>query len=326
MTMDLDESGDSNSTRRLPTEDEEIDVPRHFEWEIRDLVHPITLRRVTLWRIGLLVGALAVAGLVAWAVFLRPPSGEALLSDVVEAAGGEANWNAVKAGSFTRVHTWYDEDGTVSGTERETFYFDKAGEFRLVIEAETNQGEVVIGRDDDGYWATMDGVSGDPREIAHNLGMMCDSEKCSPICAAEMAFYRFSMPFKLTDPGVIPDYAGETTLNGRPVSKLSVTYEGDIGGDRWVLFVDQESKLVRKVEHYPVADGNTPPEEFYWTDYQTAGGLTFSHQRSYYRSNGTKLEEYTITDVDFSSEIPDEQFARPDGADTQPVAEASLEQ
>lgn len=316
----------SDEKEPLQKEREEIDVPRRIDWEIKDLVHPITLRRVTLWRIGLALGALVLAGLVAWVLFFRPPSGEALLADVVDAAGGQASWNAVEEGTFTRLHTLYNEDGTVSGTERETFYFDKDGEFRLVIESETDQGHVVIGRDDEGYWATKDGVPGEARKIARNLGMMCDSEKCSPICAAEMAFYRFSMPFKLTDPGVIPEYAGEATLNGEPVSKLSITYKDGVGGDRWVLFVDQESKLIRKVEHYPSAEGNTPPEQFYWTDYRSAGGLTFSHQRAYYRSNGNKLEDYTITDVDFTSDLPDERFDRPAASNEQAVAEASLQQ
>lgn len=309
----------------LRKDPEEVNVPRRIDWEIKDLVHPITLRRITLWRAGLALGILVIAGLVTWAVFFRPPSGEALLADVVEAAGGQANWNAIEEGTFTRVHTLYDEDGTVSGTERETFYFDKEDEFRLVIESTTNEGHVVIGRDDDGYWATKDGVPGDPRRIARSLGMMCDSEQCSPICAAEMAFYRFSMPFKLTDPGVIPEYTGEATLNGQPVSKLSITYEEGVGGDRWVLFVDQESKLIRKVEHYPSAESNTPPEQYYWTDYRNANGLTFSHQRAYYRSNGNKLEDYTITDVDFTSNIPDERFDRPEDSDAQPVAETSLQ-
>ena len=61
-------------------------------------------------------------------------------------------------------------------------------------------------------------------------------------------------------------------------------------------------------------------EEIYWSDYQTEDGITFSHTRSYYRSNGSKLEEYVISDVDFSTPISDERLVRPESRTVQNVS------
>lgn len=301
--------------------DGEVKVPRRINQEIKDLVHPIVLRRAMLWRIGLGVSVLIGVGLAAWLAFFRP-SGEALLAAAVEAAGGMESWNAIDDGTFTRVHTQYDEQGEPISTETETFYFKKVGDFRLVIESETDLGHVVIGRDDEGYWAMQDGESVNPVAVARQLGMMCDSEYCTPDCAAGMAFYRFSLPFKLTDPGVMPAHLGRTELNGRPVSLLEARFDPEVGSDRWVFFVDDETKLIRKIEHYGGLDTDAPPAEIYWSDHKTEYGITFSHRNVYYRSNGKKLEEYVIQDVDFATPVSDEIFVRP--ARRTAVASASM--
>lgn len=289
-----------------------IKVPRHVEHEIKDLVDPIVLRRTLLWRAGLGLGVLITLGLVTWFAFFRAPTGDTLLADAVEAAGGMDNWNAIDGGSFTRLHIRYDETGTPIGEETERFYFQKNNDFKILVESDSDYGKVVIGKDDEGYWATKDGESVDPVVVAKRLRMMCDGDFCSPDCAASMAFYRFSMPFKLTDPGVLPAYAGKATLNGAPVSLLEITYEPGVGNDRWVLFVDDESKLIRKIEHYAGVNTDAPPETIYWSDHQTEAGVTFSHRNAYYRSNGTKLEEYVISDPDFTTPIPAERFVRPE--------------
>lgn len=291
--------------------DGEVNIPRHINQEIKDLVHPIVLRRAMLWRTALGAVVLIGIGLAAWLAFFRP-SGEVLLAATVEAAGGMESWNAIDDGSFTRVHTRYDEQGVPISTETETFYFKKVGDFRLVIESESDFGHVVIGRDDEGYWAMQDGESANPVAVARQLGMMCDSEYCTPDCAASMAFYRFSLPFKLTDPGVIPAHLGRSELNGRPVSLLEARFDPEVGGDRWVFFVDDETRLIRKIEHYDGLDSDAPPSEIYWSDHRTEYGITFSHRNVYYRSNGQKLEEYVIQDVDFETSVPDEVFIRPD--------------
>lgn len=298
----------------------DVHVPKSVDWEIKDIVQPVTVRRRTLWTGGGILFILLIAGGLAWYFITKPPSGEALLAEMVEAAGGMDNWQTIQDGSFTRVHTLYNEDGAVEKTVTETYYFRKGSDWHMLIESDGELGHVQIGRDDEGYWATRDGESAPPVVVARSLGMVCESEYCTPQCGAEMAFYRFSLPFKLTDPGVTPRYAGMASLNGRDVDVLDVTFEPEVGSDRWVFFVDPESKLIHKIQHYDSLEGDAPPEEIYWSDHRSVDGITFSHRQSYYRSNGTKLEEYVITEADFDREFADEMFIRPDKRSIQPAS------
>lgn len=308
----------STELRPDPTrpEDAPVKVPRRVGHEIKDLVDPIVLRRTMLWRVGLAVVALAVVGVIAWAAFLRPPTGEALLADAVEAAGGMAPWHAVDGGTFTRVHTVFDEDEQPVRvvTERHAFrYGDDGG---IVMETSGGGDVARIGRSNSGYWATLNGELVAPGPLAQDMDMMCESDLCTPTCSMELAFYRFSMPFKLTDPGVVPTYGGSATLAGRPVSLLNIGFEEGVGGDRWTLYVDDETKLIRKIDYYENADleaVDTPPTEIYWSDHRPEDGLVLSHRQTYYRSNGTKLEEYVISDVDLTSPVSEAVFEHPTG-------------
>ncbi|MFQ5707586.1 MAG: hypothetical protein ACE5HO_09075 [bacterium] len=295
---------------KVPNED--IKVPKRVAVHIRDLIDPIVVRRTTIAK--LTVGAVAVlaVGVLAWRLFLAPPSGKELLAEVVAAAGGMENWNRIEVGTYTRVRTVFDEDGRPIRQEPSTYYFRKGSkEYGLVVETVTSEGPIKIGFDGKQYWATKNGLSVPPEPLARQQGYMCDSDKCTPLCAAEMSFYRFSMPFKLIDPGAIPKYIGADMLNGSSVSLLQITFDPSVGKDRWVLFVDNKTKLIDKIEHYASINGDVPPEEIYWSDHRTEFGITFSHKNTYYRSNGKKLEEYEIRNVDFRSAIPDEKFQKP---------------
>lgn len=297
--------------------DNDVKVPWWVRWEIKDLVDPIVLRRRWIWFSMLTVSVLIGAAFLGWVLFSQGPSGEALLQEMVQAAGGMEQWKAVEEGTFTRVHQQYDANGNVERTVEQKFYFKEGKEgAQLAVETTGKQGRIVIGRGADGYWATQDGTPVQPLTVAQSMGFMCESEQCTPLCGAEMAMYRFAMPFKLTDPGVNSRNIGTAMLNGVPVYLLEVTYDPEIGSDRWLFYVDQKSKLIQKVEHFGSTTSSSPPEEIYWTDYQTKQGLTFSHRRSYYRNNGTKLEEYLIKDVDFQSPVAAERFVRPAGLTT----------
>ncbi len=288
---------------------EKVKVPLKVNSDIKDMVEPIVVRRSLLRRAGMgLLAAVMIIG-VAWYMFFLPPNGEDLLDDVIEVAGGLDNWNKIDEGKFTRTRYLFDEDGKVIDIQPANYFFTKGDkDFKIVIDTKTPNGEVVIGYDGEKYWATDGGQPADPPGVARPLGMMCESEHCTPTCAAEMAFYRFSMPFKLKDPGVIPRYTGTADLNGREMQLLEITYDPKVGRDRWVLFVDKESKLIRKIEHYTGKDENVPPEEIYWSEHKAHAGITFSTKNTYYRSNGNKLEEYVISDIDFISSLPESVF------------------
>lgn len=289
-----------------------VKVPLHVEHEIRDLVHPIVLRRAWLRRAALAVVALAVVGAGVWFV-QGPYAGQALLAEAVDAAGGMASWEAVEGGTFTRVHTVFDEDEQPVRvvTERHAFGLGDGG--GIVMQTSAGDAVARIGRDGTGYWATLNGEPVDPEPLAHEMDMMCESDECTPTCSMELAFYRFSMPFKLTDPGVVPTHGGSAMLAGRPVSLLHVGFKEGVGNDRWTLYVDDETKLIRKIDYFENADLDaidTPPQEIYWSDHRAENGVVLAHRQTYYRANGTKLEEYDIRDVDLASPVPAAALSR----------------
>ncbi len=292
---------------------DEVKIPHSVNARIKDLVNPIVIRRTTLWKITIALLLIAIASLIIRHFFFAPPNGEELLAEVVEAAGGMEQWNRIHEGTYTRIRTVYDENGNIIKQQPTRYYFRKGSKgFGLVLETVTDEGLIKIGFDGNEYWAIKNGELVPPEPLARSLGYMCESDKCTPLCSAEMSFYRFSIPFKLTDPGAIPKYIGSKELNGRPVALLEVTFKPNVGRDRWVFYVDKESKLIQKVEHFERVNSVSPPEEIYWSDYRTEFGITFSHRNTYYRSNGSILEEYKITNVDFKTPLSDDIFKKPE--------------
>jgi hypothetical protein len=135
-----------------------------------------------------------------------------------------------------------------------------------------------------------------------------------------MAFFRFSMPFKLKDKGVNASLAStDLTLanlnflgsSGEKPTLLDISYDPKVGKDRWRFYVDPKDQLIHKMEYYNKSDmGESRPEEIYWTDHKTVDGITFSHRWTRYWPNGKVMDEYIYSDVDFKSEIPDSFFER----------------
>ncbi|HEV8080072.1 MAG TPA: hypothetical protein VGP43_05120 [Chitinophagaceae bacterium] len=293
--------------------DEDVKLPWKTELNIKDLVNPITVRRIKIFQVlGISLLVLGI-GFFAWWVFTKPPSGERIVKDMITAAGGMEQWKNIQDGNFVRTHHLYDENGKIIKQSEETFFFKNNPDgHQLMIKSKTNEGDnVMVGHDKVGYWATVNDKSIDPVKVAKDLEFMCEGEHCSPVCASEMALYRMSFPFKLADYGVKPRNAGTAVLNGEKAMLLDVTFDPKVGHDRWVFYVDPSSKLIRKIEHYPSVKGNVQPEEIYFSDFKKEGNIMLSHSNKYYRSNGKILEEYLISNVKFNSSISTDFFNRP---------------
>lgn len=294
--------------------EEKINLPWKAEMEVKDLVRPITVRRVRLVQTAGLFLIMLVAGVFAWWLIIRPSSGETMVKDMIKAAGGMEEWKNIRDGNFVRTHKLYDEKGSVIKQSEETFFFknNKEGGHKLLIQSNTDEGDPVrVGQDDRGYWALLKGKAVNPVTLAKEMEFMCDDEGCDPLCASEMALYRMSFPFKLADYGVRPRNAGTAVLNGEKVRLLDVTFDPKVGHDRWVFYVDPSTKLIRKIEHYPSAKENVQPEEIYLSDFKKEGNIMLSHSNKYYRSNGKILEEYLVTSVKFNSSLNAGLFNRP---------------
>jgi len=305
-------------------------IPWTFGLEIKDLTNPITLRRIRLVQFGVLFAALSFAGYYVWENYVRAPSGLELVTEMVDAAGGIAAWNNIKSGQFTRTQNVYDEAGKRLSEQVETFYFRKTDEgLKLMVKAIDDSGkEVIISEDKEGFWATKEALPSDPKKSSRDLGMMCDSKFCQPSCASKMAFFRFSMPFKLTDYGVKPDVNNASALglldwnplenldlNSEPLV-LDVSYIPTVGRDKWRFMVNPETKLIHKMEYYNKSDfGTYRPEEIYWSDHKTVDGITFSHKWTRFWGNGQVMDEYTYSDVSLKNHIDEDDFSRPEGFD-----------
>jgi len=305
-------------------------VPWLFGLEVKDLTSPITVRRIRIVQFGLLALVLAYAGHYVWENFLRAPTGVELVNEMVDAAGGMEAWNNITSGQFTRTQNVYAENGEQLTQQVETFFFNKTNEgIDLMIKAIDSDGkEVVISKDDEGFWATKGALPADPRKSSKDLGMMCDSKFCEPSCASAMAFYRFSMPFKLTDIGVRPDVNNVTALgmlDWNPLENididsdplvLDVSYKPTVGKDKWRFLVNPETKLIHKMEYYNKSDfGTYRPEEIYWSDHKTVDGITFSHKWTRFWGNGQVMDEYIYSDVSLNNQLNKESFERPEGLD-----------
>lgn len=311
--------------RNKPQSEEGIDIksPWWFGLYKKDRTNPITIKRLQILYGGLLVVAMIAVGYFAYENYLREPTGEELIAELVDSAGGMEAWENIDYGKFTRTHNLYAEDGDLLRTIEETFFFNKTDEgTKLQIRSVGEDGSVVwVGKDAEGYWSTRDGEVTDPKDTAKSEGMMCDSKFCEPLCASSMAFYRFSMPFKLTDPGIIPNIASTDLsildlnlmeLSSDEPTVLDITYDPEVGRDRWRFYVDAKDRLIHKIEYYNKSDmGETRPEEIYWTDHKTTNGITFSHKWTRYWPNGKIMDEYIYSDVDFDTEIADSFFNRP---------------
>ncbi len=305
----MKKEGNQNSSDK----EEKVKLPWEAELEVQDLIRPIKLRRIRIAQTIGVVLTVVFVGIFAWWLIFSPPSGERLVRQMVAAAGGMEQWKSIQDGQFVRTHRLYDENGNIIKQSEDIFFFknNKDGH-QLLIKSKTKAGaDVVVGHDKAGYWASLNGNGVNPVPLAKDLEFMCDDEHCSPLCASESALYRMSFPFKLTDYGVIPRNVGTATLNGEQVTLLDVTFDPKVGHDRWIFSVDNSTKLIRKIEHYPSLKDNVQPEEIYLSDFKKEGNIVLSHSNKYYRSNGKLMEEYLFSNVKFNTSLANDFFNRP---------------
>jgi hypothetical protein len=293
---------------------EEGKYPFRFLLEIKDLIKPIVIKRIQIIKAVGFTILVAMAGGVIWYHFFKAPSGDQLVERMVVAAGGMEAWNKIDHGKFTRIHRLFSETGEMAKERVESIYFEKInGNIQLMIEVKSPTGvPVTIGKDKEGFWAVENNTFVNAKEKAKELGMMCDSQWCQPNCEMTMAFYRFSMPFKLKDDGVIAENGGKDALLNREGHRLNISYRAGVGKDKWVFYADTENNLIMKMEYHHHTDhGNDLPEEFYWNDHKKVGDITVSTKWTRYWGNGKVLEEYTFSDFDFESKLPNQFYARP---------------
>ena len=281
---------------------------------LKDVFDPIVINRIQIVKsVGILL-LVTVACVGVWNKYFKAPTGTQLVDKMVVAAGNMETWNNLGYGKFTRTQRLYAQTGEKLSEKVENLYFEKKnGEIELLIESNRPGKEpLVIGKDAEGFWALEDGKFVDARKTAKAMGMMCDSKWCQPNCDMKMAFYRFSMPFKLKDNGVVAENGGKTQLLDKTYQVVNIGYRPEVGKDKWVFYIDEKTHLIAKMEYIHKTDkGDALPEEFFWTDYKPVGGLNISQKWVRYWSNGKPLEETTFSDFDFQTTLPESFHTRP---------------
>ena len=281
---------------------------------LKDVFDPIVINRIQIVKMVTIFLLVTVGGVSLWNKYFKAPTGTQLVDKMVAAAGNMETWNNIGHGKFTRTQRLYAQTGEKLSEKVENFYFEKKnGQIELLLEANRlGKTPITIGKDSEGFWATKDGIFVDARKTAKDLGMMCDSKWCQPNCDMTMAFYRFSMPFKLKDNGVVAENGGKIQLLDKTYQVVNIGYRPEVGKDKWVFYIDEKTHLIAKMEYIHKTDkGDALPEEFFWSDYKQVGGLSISQKWIRYWSNGKPLEETTFSDFDFNTNLPKDFHARP---------------
>jgi hypothetical protein len=105
--------------------------------------------------------------------------------------------------------------------------------------------------------------------------------------------YWMLMPYKLRDPGVTLQFAGDTTMSGRTYDKLALSFNhvGLTPGDHYWVYVNRADHRVERWEM--VLEGDQPPPVAYtWEGWEQHDGLWFptAHMRDSTNVFTSKIE------------------------------------
>ena len=204
--------------------------------------------------IAIMISLLAVTVATSRAEEQSGDKAQQLATDVWKASGGE-NWAKVKELQFTFAveqqgkplfsaqHSW----NVATGTD-EVKWTDKEGKEHL---ATVKPGAPV--QDDEGRKAYARWVN--------------DS-------------YWLLAPLKIRDPGVKVEYGGPKDLNGVACETLSLSFDqvGLTPTDKYVLYIDPQTKLLRAWDYIPSSGTGMQAT---WEKFQSAGGLNLATEHNF---------------------------------------------
>ncbi len=122
--------------------------------------------------------------------------------------------------------------------------------------------------------------------------------------------YWLISPYKLRDPGVHLEHAGEETIDGVAYDKLHLTF-GEVGltpGDQYWMFIHPETGRVERWE-YVLESQEPPPTAWEWLDWERYGPGIMLSSRRVREKDGRTL---TLGPVAVPEEIPDPVFSSPE--------------
>lgn len=113
--------------------------------------------------------------------------------------------------------------------------------------------------------------------------------------------YWLAMPYKLKDSGVTLKYVGQdTTQAGKMSDVLQLTFKevGNTPNNKYLVYVDPDSKLVTQWAYFANFNDETPRFITPWTDYQQHGSIMLSGGR------GSR----SLTDIAVLDTVPEGTF------------------
>lgn len=114
--------------------------------------------------------------------------------------------------------------------------------------------------------------------------------------------YWLFMPFKMLDPGVDLSYLRMDELDSGPAHKIRMTFE-DVGftpENKYHVWVDSETNLVRKWAYFPKKDQKEPSMVTPWSGYSKYNELRLASDRG----------DHKIRDISVPQEVPEGTFSK----------------
>jgi len=210
----------------------------------------------------------------------RLPENEAgrTVKKAIAEAGGWEKWAAKKTFSYVKTMEYFDSTGVRERQLQQLHQYQLQPQFKARINWEEGGDQFVIINDGQQAWKYKNGVE-----------MTDQASRNQAWNSSFGSHYVVSMPFKLTDPGVILTDEGLDTLPGKKaVLALKVAYEkgvGSAGGIHvWRYYFDKETyRLAANFLDYGEGYSFTTYETF-----KTVDGILVAEERHGYTVNAQK--------------------------------------
>lgn len=174
------------------------------------------------------------------------PAAIELADSVMQALGGVEKWNNIKAISWTssgRKFFW-DPTNRLARVEN--------GDTIALVNANTSEAEMKVAG----------------QAVPATLWQaQWDKE-----------FYGLLIPYEFKRSGATLTYMGEDSLAGQRYNSLVLTFQNR--PDKYKLYVDKHSKLIKYGAYYSLADNANEDALSSWDNYQQVGGISFSFNRT----------------------------------------------
>ena len=247
-----------------------------------------------------------------------------IVTSAIDSAGGSSTWQHNGNIVVRETQIRYEDEGIVEVNLTHTMSTTKKG-YR--IELLKLGKKFFYGWDGKEFWATVDGKPGD-----HDL--INEAKR-----VVSNAYFRFSLPFILSDDEQKPEFIGSDNVNGLVTNVIKIVYEKGItnqyfsqskkqheakteqgensgghghghghGHEIYNFHFNQQHQLVKV---YFSHHGDGTYETILLDDFKVVGGINREHKRTLFRPDGKIHYVSSFTNMVFVKEIDATLFSKP---------------